>query len=100
MSMNRSPAGDRRVWYSSIGGRWPHAPARGSSSGGDGRRRRPRAHADSYEIDCPCLVSAPSGGRARESQANWLHTGGLGGDGGTRMAAGSGAGAGARRSDG
>jgi hypothetical protein len=73
MPMNRSPAGDRRVWYSSIGGRGPHAPARGSSSGGDGRRR-PRAHADSDQIDCPRLVSAPSGGRARASQANWSGT--------------------------
>jgi hypothetical protein len=99
MPRNRSPAGDQRVWYSSIGGHGPHAPARGSSSGGDGRRR-PRAHADSDQIDCPCLVSAPSGGRARASQANWLRAGGLGGGGGTRMAAGSGARARARQSDG
>jgi hypothetical protein len=71
----RPPAGDWRVEYSSIGGREPHAPARGSSSGGDGRRRS-RAHADSDQIDCPSLVSAPSDGRARASQANWLRVGG------------------------
>jgi hypothetical protein len=76
----RAPAGDRRVWCSSIGGRGPHAPARCSSSGGDGRRRS-RAHADSDQIDCPSLVSAPSDGRARASQANWLR---MGGGGGTR----------------
>jgi hypothetical protein len=71
----RPPAGDWRVEYSSIGGREPHAPARGSSSGGDGRRRS-RAHADSDQMDCPSLVSAPSDGRARASQANWLRVGG------------------------
>jgi hypothetical protein len=74
----RAPASDRRVWYSSIGGRGPHTPARGSSSGGDGRRRS-RAHADSDQMDCPSLVSAPSDGRARASQANWLRVGGGGG---------------------
>jgi hypothetical protein len=80
----RAPASDRRVWYSSIGGRGPHTPARGSSSGGDGRRRS-RAHADSDQMDCPSLVSAPSDGRARASQANWLVARGrMGGGGSTR----------------